>query len=68
MITDYIDHEEATIQSYMREPEFGEYMLSEALKEGDLSEARKVHRRLTEARRRLKAEGEYVQTISPVMA
>ena len=48
-----IDHEEATIQSYMREPEFGEYMLSEAISEGDIAEVRKVYRRLTEARRRL---------------
>ena len=53
MITDYIDHEEATIQSYMREPEFGEYMLSEAIAEGDIAEVRKVYRRLTEARRRM---------------
>ena len=49
MITDYIDHEEATIQSYMRDPEFAEYMLHSAIAEGDLAEAQKIQRRMLEA-------------------
>ena len=52
MITDYIDHEEATIQSYMRDPEFAEYMLQEAINEGDINEARKIQRRINEAKSR----------------
>ena len=52
MVTDYIDHEEATIQSYMRDPEFAEYMLHSAIAEGDLAEAQKVQRRMLEAWRR----------------
>ena len=52
MITDYIDHEEATIQSYMRDPEFAEYMLHSAIAEGDLVEAQKVQRRMLEAWRK----------------
>ena len=52
MTTDYIDHEEATIQSYMRDPEFAEYMLHSAIAEGDLAEAQKVQRRMLEAWRR----------------
>lgn len=52
MITDYIDHEEATIQSYMRDPEFAEYMLHSAIAEGDIVEAQKVQRRMLEAWRR----------------
>ena len=52
MITDYIDHEEATIQSYMRDPEFAEYMLHSAIAEGDIAEAQKVQRRMLEAWKR----------------
>ena len=52
MITDYIDHEEATIQSYMRDPEFAGYMLQEAINEGDINEARKIQRRINEAKSR----------------
>ena len=52
MITDYIEHEEATIQSYMRDPEFAEYTLREAIDEGDINEARKIQRRINEAKSR----------------
>ena len=48
-----IDHEEATIQSYMRDPEFAEYMLHSAIAEGDIAEAQKVQRRMLEAWRRM---------------
>ena len=52
MITDYIEHEEATIQSYMRDPEFAEYTLREAINEGDINEAHKIQRRINEAKSR----------------
>lgn len=47
-----ISHEEATIQSYMRDPAFAEYMLQEAINDGDIDEIRKVQRRITEAKHR----------------
>ena len=49
MATDYITHEEATIQSYMRDPDFAEYMLHSAIAEGGIAEAQKVQRRMLEA-------------------
>ncbi len=52
MIIDTIDHEEAIIQCYMREPDFAEYMLHSAIIEGDLVEARKIQRRMVEAWKR----------------
>ena len=52
MIIDTIDHEEATIQCYMREPDFAEYMLHSAILEGDLVEARKIQHRMIEAWKR----------------
>lgn len=47
-----IDHEEATIRSYMRDPEFAEYMLQEAIVEGDTAEEQKIRRRINEAKSR----------------
>lgn len=47
-----ISHEEATILSYMRDPGFAEYMLQEALEEGDSNEVAKIQRRIDEATRR----------------
>ena len=49
----YITHEEATIQSFMRDPEFAEYMLQDAIAEGDFIEVRKIQRRIDEARARM---------------
>ena len=51
-ITSTIDHEEATIRSYMRDPEFAEYMLHMAIAEGDIAEAQKIQRRMLEAWKR----------------
>ena len=48
-----IDHEEATILSYMRDPEFAEYMLNDAIAEGDITEIRRVQKRINEAKKRL---------------
>ena len=50
-----IDHEEAVIRSYMRDPEFAEYMLHMAVA-GDIAEAQKVQRRMLEALRRTRKE------------
>ena len=47
-----IDHEEATIRSYMRDPEFAEYMLQDAITEGDIIEAQKIQKRMNEAKAR----------------
>ena len=52
MITDTISHEEATIQSYMRDPAFAEFMLQDAIAEGDTQEAEKIQRRINEAKAR----------------
>lgn len=52
MITGYIEHDEATIQSYMRDPAFAEFMLNEAINDGDISEIRKVWQRMCEAKNR----------------
>ena len=57
MITDYIEHEEATIQSYMRDPEFAEYSLQEAINEGNINETRKIRRRINEAKARTQKLG-----------
>ena len=49
MVTDYVDHEEATIQSCMRDPDFAEYMFYSAIAEGDIAETQKLQRRILEA-------------------
>ena len=38
MVTGYITHEEATIRSFMRDPEFADGLMSEILKDGDKEE------------------------------
>ena len=38
MITGYITHEEATIKSFMKDPEYAEYLISEVRKDGDEDE------------------------------
>ena len=53
MSVSYITHEEATIQSFMRDPEFAEYMLQDAIAEGDFVEVRKIQRRIGEAKVRM---------------
>ena len=71
MITSTIDHEEATIQSYIKDPDFAEYMLHAAIAEGDLSEARKVQRRMFEAWKRTNNGNQAVMNImmhEPVIA
>lgn len=57
MITDYVEHEEATIQSYIRDPEFAEYSLRETINEGDINESRKIQRRINEAKARTQKLG-----------
>ena len=47
-----IDHEEATILSYMRDPDFAQLMLQDAINEGDIDEIRKIQRRINEAKSR----------------
>ena len=47
-----VDHEEATIHSYMRDPDFAEYMLQDAIAEGDIKAAQKIQKRINEAKRR----------------
>ena len=47
-----IDHEEATIRSYMRDPDFANYMLQDAITEGDIDEVQKIQRRINEAKKR----------------
>ena len=47
-----VDHEEATIRSYMRDPKFADYMLQEAIAEGDTAEEQKIRRRINEAKSR----------------
>ena len=47
-----IDHEEATIRSYMRDPDFADFMLQDAINEGDISEIRLIQKRINEAKSR----------------
>ena len=47
-----ISHEEATIRSYIRDPAFAEFMLQDAINDGDISEIRKIQRRIDEAKSR----------------
>ena len=57
-----VTHEEATIKSYMREPEFADFMLKEAIAEGDTREIEKIQRRIKEAKRRTQ-QLEYWETV-----
>ena len=47
-----IDHDEATIQSFVRDPEFAEFYLKEVMADGDMDEIREVKGWLEEARSR----------------
>ena len=52
MITGSIPHEEAVIQHFIEDPELAQIMLQEAIDEGDINEARKIQRRINEAKSR----------------
>lgn len=52
MITDYISHEEATIQSFMRDPEYADYYLQSVLEDGDAEEIKTVQGWYDEAKLR----------------
>ena len=54
MIISTISHEEATIRSFMRDPEFAERLLKEVIADGDCNEICRVRRRIDEARARLR--------------
>ena len=47
-----ISHEEATIRSFVRDPEFAEFYLKEVIADGDMDEIRRAKRRVEEARAR----------------
>ncbi len=69
MSVGYITHEEATIQSFMRDPEFAEYALNDAIKEGDIDEIRTVWHRIQKAKERkvsqsLSTENEKLEAVS----
>ena len=52
-----VDHEEATIQSFVRDPEFAEFYLKDVIADGNIHEIRRAKRRVEEARaRRAQAE------------
>ena len=52
MITGYITHEEAMIRSFMEEPEFADYLMSEILADGDANEIKRFQDWYNEAQRR----------------
>lgn len=52
----FITHEEATIQSFIRHPEFAEYALNDAIEEGDIEYIRKIQHRIQEAKKRTEAQ------------
>ena len=52
MITGYITHEEATIKSFIKDPEFADYLMLEVLKDGDKNEIMHFQRLYDEARAR----------------
>ena len=47
-----ISHEEATIRSFVRDPDLAEAYLEEVLSDGDMDEVRRAKRRVEEARAR----------------
>ena len=50
-----VTHEEASIQSFMRNPDFAELVLREALADGDVREIRRVKGWVEEAKARARA-------------
>ena len=51
-----ITHEEATIRSFMRDPDFAQALLHDAMADGDSQEIEKIQRRITEAQKRMQAQ------------
>ena len=51
-----ITHEEATIRSFMRDPEFAQALLHDAIADGDTKEIEKIQHRITEAQKRIQAQ------------
>ena len=51
-----ITHEEATIRSFMRDPEFAQALLHYAIADGDTKEIEKIQHRITEAQKRIQAQ------------
>ena len=47
-----ISHKEATIESFVRDPEFAEAYLKEVLSDGDMAEIRQARAWVEEAQRR----------------
>ena len=47
-----ISHEEATIRSFVRDPEFAEFFLKDVLSDGDMDEIREAKAWVEEARAR----------------
>ena len=52
MIVSTISNDEATIRSFMRDPEFAEYLMKEVIADGDISEIREFKSLVDEARAR----------------
>ncbi len=51
-LADCIDNDEATIQSFMRNPEFAEYLFREVVADGDIDEIREFKGLIDEAKAR----------------
>ena len=51
-LTSCISHEEAVIQHFIEDPELAQIMLQDAINDGDISEIRKIQRRINEAKSR----------------
>ena len=54
MIISTISNDEATIQSFMRDPEFAEYLLREIIADGDIEEIREFKGLIGEAKARVR--------------
>ena len=73
MITGYIDHDEATIRSFVRDPEYAEYYLCSVQEDGDAEEIAYTEAVYQEARRRREREISHwranaAQTVKAAMA
>ncbi len=53
-LADCIDNDEATIQSFMRDPEFAEYLFREVVADGDAEEIHEFGELIATARARLR--------------
>ena len=52
MITGSVTHEEAVAQHFIEDPKLAQIMFQGAIEESDLNEARKIQRRINEAKSR----------------